>query len=253
MAKIKVAAVSYLNTKPFLFGIRHSPLVKEVELIIDHPSRIAEELIKGNADLGLVPVAVIPEIGSAKIISDYCIGCNGAVSSVSIYSEVPIWEVNEIFLDYQSRTSTELAKILVRNYWGIQPIPLTTFPGYEKLIANNRAGLIIGDRALYAKNKFQYSYDLGEAWKQYTGLPFVFACWIMNKELPSGFINEFNEALQFGIDHISEVAELEALNFPGLNIYEYFTKNIQFNLDAGKQEALKKFLFFIKEKPGVTV
>lgn len=253
MEKVKIAAVSYLNTKPFLFGIQHSPLIKDIDLVIDHPSRIAEELINGNADIGLIPVAIIHQVSSAQIISDYCIGCDGAVSSVCIYSEVPIEEIREIYLDYQSRTSCELAKVLMEQYWKIQPKQLAAAPGYESLISNYCAGLIIGDRALEAKNNFTYSYDLGEIWKLYTGLPFVFACWVMNKKLPGNFIAQFNDALQFGVYHIAAVADREMLNFPGVDVHDYLNRKIKFNFDAENQKALHKFLFLLKEKSEVIV
>src|SRR5215467_8843515 len=117
MGKIKIAAVTYLNTKPFVYGIHQSGLSKEVELILDYPAGIAEELQNGNADVALLPVAVIPEIQNAEIVTDYCIGCDGTVSSVCLYSDVPIEEAKEIFFDYQSRTSVELAKILLNDFW----------------------------------------------------------------------------------------------------------------------------------------
>src|SRR5438309_6104982 len=102
--KIKVAAVSYLNTKPLLYGIRQHEVLKKIDLIEDYPAKIAQLLINGQVDVGLVPVAIIPKLKEWHIVTDYCIGSEGAVASVCLFSEVPIWEIEKVYLDYQSRT-----------------------------------------------------------------------------------------------------------------------------------------------------
>ena len=89
LKKIKVGAVSYLNTKPLLYGIKHHPVFQQMELIEDYPSHIAQLLIDDKIDLGLIPVAVIPALKEYHIITDYCIGANGAVASVCLFSQVP--------------------------------------------------------------------------------------------------------------------------------------------------------------------
>ncbi|HNK30623.1 MAG TPA: hypothetical protein PKG65_16940, partial [Ferruginibacter sp.] len=106
--KIKVGAVSYLNTKPLIYGFEQGLMKDEVELLIDYPSKIASLLQTNQVDIGLVPVAIIPTLEEHHIISDYCIGCDGEVASVCLFSEVPLAEVSTILLDYQSRTSVAL-------------------------------------------------------------------------------------------------------------------------------------------------
>ena len=113
MDKIKVGIVNYLNTKPMLYGIERSPVMDRIELIREYPSRVAHELIKGHIDVGLVPVAVIPQVRGAQIITDYGIACDGPVASVSLLSNVPMEEIKTVLLDYQSRTSANLVKILL--------------------------------------------------------------------------------------------------------------------------------------------
>jgi len=84
--KIRIGAVSYLNTKPLIYGLSRHPVAAEIELIVDYPAHIARMLMQGQIDVGLVPVAIIPELEESHIITDYCIGCNGAVDSVSLFS-----------------------------------------------------------------------------------------------------------------------------------------------------------------------
>jgi chorismate dehydratase len=117
LKKIRAGAVSYLNTRPLLYGIRHHSISNQVDLIEDYPSRIAQLLIEDKIDLGLIPVAAIPQLREHHIISKYCIGADGPVASVCIFSDVPIEEVKTIYLDYQSKTSVSLARILLRDYW----------------------------------------------------------------------------------------------------------------------------------------
>ncbi len=120
--KIRVGAVSYLNTKPLLYGIQHSPIIDKIELKIDYPSRIAAMLLNDEIDIGLVPVAIIPKLREFHINTDYCIGSDGEVASVCLFSEVPIEKIETVLLDYQSRTSVQLAKILMKEYWKINPV-----------------------------------------------------------------------------------------------------------------------------------
>src|SRR6186713_1284881 len=94
--KIRVGAVSYLNTKPLLYGIRRSPAMQDIRLIIDYPSRIADMLLNDEIDMGLVPVAIIPRMKEYHINGEICIGCNGPVASVCIFSETPIDQVEKV-------------------------------------------------------------------------------------------------------------------------------------------------------------
>jgi chorismate dehydratase len=146
--KIRVGAVSYLNTIPLLFGIRNSRLIREIDLLIDYPSRIASFLLEDKIDIGLVPVAVIPRMKEFYLNTQYCIGSEGPVASVCLFSERPIQNVKTVLMDYQSTTSVELTKILLREYWKIEPDLLDTREDFRHLIREETAGLIIGDRAL---------------------------------------------------------------------------------------------------------
>jgi chorismate dehydratase len=243
--KIRVGAVSYLNTKPLIWGIQHSDINDLIDLSVDYPSAVAKKLKSNEIDLGLVPVAILPELNEYFIISDYCIGANGSVGSVSIFSEVPLEQVETVLLDYQSHTSVALTKILFKKYWNLHPEFQAAYPDYEKDIKGTTAGLVIGDRAFLQKKRVPYEYDLAEVWKQMTGLPFVFAAWVANKELPEAFVDAFNRANEFGLTEISRVIEMNPNH--DYNLYYYFTKNLSYKLDESKRKGLQLFLDLIKQ------
>ena len=238
--KIRVGAVSYLNTKPLLYGLENSSLDGQMELVYDYPARIASMLQENSIDVGLVPVITIPSLKESHIISDYCIGASQPVASVCLFSDVPLNEIKEVLVDYQSRTSAALLKVLLKHHWKISPKLIDTKTGYQEQIKGTTAGLIIGDRALQHRSQSTYIYDLAEAWQQMTGLPFVFAAWVSNKKLPEDFNSAFNMATSQGLSHLKEIAE--KLSFPEYDMYHYYTENIDYKLDEKKKEALVLFL-----------
>ncbi|TXH30274.1 MAG: hypothetical protein E6Q96_01950 [Cyclobacteriaceae bacterium] len=241
--KIKVGAVSYLNTKPLIYGFEQGLMKDEVELLIDYPSKIASLLQTNQVDIGLVPVAIIPTLEEHHIISDYCIGCDGEVASVCLFSEVPLAEVSTILLDYQSRTSVALLEILIREHWKITPELRAAAADYEKNISGTTAGLVIGDRALVQRSKSKYIYDLGTAWKEMTGLPFVFAAWVSNKSLSPQFIRAFNDTISAGTRQIDVI--LQTVHLPEYDLKKYYNSNINFRLDGPQKEALTLFFGFL--------
>lgn len=245
--RIRVGAVSYLNTKPLLYGLERSDLIRNMDLSLNYPAEVARQLIQNEIDIGLVPVAIIPELKEYFIDADYCIGANGAVASVAIYCEVPIEQVTTLLLDYQSRTSVALARILVKHYWKVCPRLVASKPGYLQDIGGTVAGVVIGDRAFAQKKKSAFEYDLAEAWKNWTGLPFVFAAWVANKELPEDFIAAFNYANQQGLWNLEAV--IAENSSPDYDLMTYYTQNISYRLDEAKRMGLKKYLGLLAELP----
>ncbi len=241
--KIKVAAVSYLNTKPLLYGIERSEVMNEMELLLDYPANLAQSLQKGEIDMALMPVAAMPGIPGARIVSDYGIAADDNVASVCIFSQVSIEEIETVYLDYQSRTSVRLAQLLLEKHWKKEVIFKQAPENYIEYINGSTAGVIIGDRALKQLSNFEYIYDLATEWKAYTGLPFVFAAWIANKELPSAFLNAFNAANAEGLKHIDEVVAENP--FPYYDLKTYYTENIHYLLTPEKKSGLQKFLELI--------
>jgi chorismate dehydratase len=238
--KIRIGAVSYLNTKPLIYGFENGMMKKEVDLLIDYPSKIAAMLLNDEIDVGLIPVAVIPEMEKHFIISDYCIGSDGRVASVCLFSEVPLYDIKTILLDYQSRTSVALLKVLIKEHWKINVAFENTSGDYESKISGTTAGLIIGDRALMQRKKSRFIFDLGEEWKNFTGLPFVFAAWISNKKLDMDTIQRFNEANSFGLNKIEEVVDQNP--YKDFDLRHYYTDCISFKMDENKKKGLRLFL-----------
>ena len=238
--KIRVGAVSYLNTKPLIYGFEKGMMKDEMDLIIDYPSRVAEDLLNNKIDIGLVPVAIIPRLEEYHIISDYCISADGEVASVCLFSEVPMHEIKTVLIDYQSRTSVELLKLLINDFWKLDVTYTDTSDDYISKIKGTTAGLIIGDRALEQRNSFTYIYDLASAWKEFKHLPFVFAAWVSNKEIPAQFITSFNEANKVGLDNIGDV--ITENSYPFYDLRTYYTKNILYSLDGDKRKGMELFL-----------
>ena len=240
MSKIRVAAVSYLNTKPLLWGIERAAVADEIELLLDYPANLAQSMKDGSIDMALLPVAAMPGIPGARIVSDYGIAADGEVASVAIFSQVPIEDITTVYLDYQSRSSVKLATLLLKKWWKKDVTLMPASSDYINQIQGTSAGVIIGDRALEQRSNFPYIYDLAAAWNEWTGLPFVFAAWVANKDLPPDFLERFNNANREGLAHIDEV--VAAHPFPQYDMQQYYRRNIQYLLDDEKKRGLDRFL-----------
>ena len=239
--KIRVGAVSYLNTKPMLFGLVNGPIKDEIELILDYPARLIEMLKTGTIDIGLVPVGALPELGEYHIVSDYCIGTEGEVASVAVFSQVPMEEIDTVLLDYQSRTSVKLCKLLFEKHWkkNVRFVDAKD-EHYIEEIKGTTAGLIIGDRALAFRGKSKYIYDLGLGWKELTGLPFVFAVWVSSKNLDTEFIKSFSGSTALGLLNLDEIKQHNSFSSYDLDVY--YSKNISYTLTDEKRKGLEEFL-----------
>jgi chorismate dehydratase len=200
-------------------------------------------LLRDEIDMGLVPVAVIPFLQEYHINGNYCIGSEGDVASVCLFSEVPIEEVETVLLDYQSRTSVQLARVLLSEYWKISPQLIDAGKDFRRDIKGTTAGVVIGDRALEQRRISPYIYDLAGNWKAFTGLPFVFAAWISNKRIDPAFIAAFDEANHQGILHIDDV--VAGNPYEVFNLHDYFTKHLNYQLDRPKRIGLEKFLEYL--------
>lgn len=248
MQKVRVSAVSYTNSIPFVYGILNTNIKEEINLSLDYPARCAEKLMNNEVDIGLIPVAAIPSMPFSEIVSDYCIGAVGKVRTVILASDVSIKEIQNVFLDYQSKTSVQLVQILAREYWKIKPEWVNATPGFENTEIGITTGkVIIGDRAFEAEQRFKYVYDLAEEWNKYCGLPFVFACWVANKKLGKDFIKRFSESLKFGIDNRDKSLYLipEDHKLSDKESLKYLRENISYELDDAKRKGLEKFLSYL--------
>jgi len=139
-----------------------------------------------------------------------------------------------------------LSRVLMNEYWKKQ-VEWKDAQGeeYRQQIKDDVAGVVIGDRALEQKKISTYMYDLGLAWKNHTGLPFVFAAWISNKPLPESFVKAFNEANRMGLENLEEVVAME--NYDHAALRKYYTENISYQLNAEKKKGLAHFLSKIQQ------
>jgi chorismate dehydratase len=247
---LKISAVSYLNTYPFVYGLRESGILKDFILDLDVPSVCAAKLAGGMADIALVPAGALTDIGDYHILSPYCIGAVGEVKTVLLLSRVPLDGIREVHLDFDSRTSVELVKVLARHHWKINPRwtglnagEAEGVKGYESLVA-------IGDKTFGLRNNYPFVYDLAKEWIDFTGLPFVFALWVSAGELPDNIANDFSDSLAFGVSRKRDCLQYFRDRLPaGIDCLEYLEKNISFELDAEKRRGLELFLNYLRSGP----
>lgn len=249
MKKINVTAVSYLNTKPFLFGLISKNWDSNLNIKLDIPSACARKLSEGKADIGLIPVAALLDNPELKVISSYCIGSDGPVRTVAIFADQEIHKLKRIYLDFHSRTSVQLAKILLEQYWKVDVELIPAEKGFIDKIGGDTGALVIGDRTIELEQKHSHIYDLSAAWKDWTGKPFVFAVWVSRVDLPEKFIQKFNEALALGVQEVDRLIYLMPPMSEDFDIHEYFTRYISYELDDAKREALQQFLTAINGGP----
>ena len=167
-----------------------------------------------------------------RVVSAATAAADGAVASVCLFSEVPLEQIEIILLDYQSRTSVELVQYLFKNYWKKEVVFKNAADDFLHHISGTTAAVVIGDRAFEQRAISSFIFDLGEAWKLHTGLPFIFAAWVSNKPIKEQFITAFNNANQYGLQHLEEV--VLANPYKSFNLYRYYTQYIQYELDDAK-------------------
>jgi chorismate dehydratase len=243
MNKTRISIVSYLNSKPFLYGIKNAKgLSNTIDISLDIPSKVVAKLSYNLAEVGLIPVAGLDDLDDYRLISNYCIGAEGKVRTVVLASDVPLDEVESILMDYQSRSSVLLTKVLAHFFWKKKFNWENTCAGFEsKSIKGTTAGVLIGDRVFNIEGRYPYIYDLSEQWFNYTGLPFVFAVWAANKIVSEDFEKRFNQALSERIKNLNKMVIQEKDNYRGVDIEDYFKSNISFTFDKQKQAGMKKF------------
>ena len=237
----RIAAVSYLNTIPFIYGIQHEGNLR-ADLLLAPPAGCYENYISGAADIALMPSAMVPTLKSTNIITDYCIGSSGRVRTVALFSNVPVAQVRRVFLDAHSRTSVQLVGYLAANLWHIAPEWYDLRDYSQVAFAQKEdAFLLIGDKVFDHEGLFNYSYDLADEWNRLTSMPFAFAVWVARKGTSYEHIDALQRALTFGVESIWEAVVEHGFDKKPYNAYEYLTQNIDFVFNAEKHSALQKF------------
>lgn len=240
---IRIGAVSYLNSKPLIEGL--SEQVPHARLILDLPSRLADDLAAGQLDVALIPSVESFSDPDYEIVPDACVATRGPVLSVKLYSRVPPGMIRRLALDEGSRTSAALVRIILAERYGntpqIQPLPM----GQGIADSDADAVLLIGDRAMHPPAEpFDTIWDLGEVWSEWTGLPFVFAMWVTRAGVELGSAGRaLAQARDHGLTQLSHIAAREAagLGIPHQMAADYLKHNLHFRLGSAECNGLKLF------------
>lgn len=247
---MKIGAVSYLNSKPLIEGLPEL-LAPRGDLRLDYPSHLADDLAAGRLDVALIPSIEYFRGHDYEVISDACVAAHGPVLSVKLYSRVPWGQIQSLALDEGSRTSATLARVMLAERHGVlpklEPLPLD----HKTEDCSADAILLIGDRAILPPAEtFPGTWDLGQEWFEWTGLPFVFAMWVARSgdavEFESG-LSHVEEALgrarDRGVDRLNDIARREApllgLSLP--TTISYLAENLQYHLGSAERNGLKLF------------
>jgi len=235
--KLRVAAVGYLNARPLWHALRDDP---RVDLALATPSEIARMLAEDECDVALIPVAAAAALGDAELVDAGCISSRGPVRSVVLFSACPIEELREVALDLSSRTSVVLARVILRKnakiqFCGMTPDDAIAFVDGEK----KRGAVVIGDPALEHEGKFSHTLDLADAWREQTGLPFVFAAWYARRSPSGPLAKEHVELLQnareIGLNSRDSIAKNESER-------RYLHESIRYDLDDDARAGLARFM-----------
>ncbi|HET8939642.1 MAG TPA: cyclic dehypoxanthinyl futalosine synthase [Polyangiales bacterium] len=244
---LRVVGVSFLNSQPHLHGLLNGLAHDRMHVSLAEPSELARRLYEDEADVGLCPVVPLATHGGFELVPNVAIGCDGAVRSILIVGDVPIEEAEELMLDAASRTSVILARLIVRHLCGGREPRLCARPAREivETVRGKSLGLLIGDNALEAFGRFKYQLDLGQAWKDMTGLPFVFAAWAARPGTLSDEDRELIQAsLRAGLEARPAIAQAWMRGHGGEaeKHLAYLTDNIRYVLDEAAQAGLHEFL-----------
>ncbi|NMC38483.1 MAG: menaquinone biosynthesis protein [Bacteroidales bacterium] len=247
--KIRISAVNFANTYPFIYGLTNSGFDKKVILTTDHPAECAAKLAAGEADIGLIPVAALPMLNEYHIITNYCLGAYGKVRTVMLLGNSPLEDIRLINLDYRSRSSVSLARILAKYVWKREFAWRDTTASSDFMnLPGDEALVLIGDLCFEYEKLFSFRIDLAEEWFNHTGLPFAFACWTSNRKLDNSFIMEFNDVLKSGVENIGAVVDMFGNRsvIKGNDLYIYLTRNMSYDLNDDKREAISLFLKMLR-------
>lgn len=243
----RIGAVSYLNTKPLIFGLEKT-LHPDDELSLALPSKLAADLASGAIDIGLIPVVEYFQHPEFEVVSNAVIACRGPVWSVRVFFRCEPREVRTLALDEGSRTSIALSKVLFHHKFGFVPQTIPLKMEDDPVATPADAVLVIGDRAMHPESfrpAFQSDWDLGQTWFEETGLPFVFAMWVArNKSFANDSRSEiFETARDQGLLHVREIAESAASKYrlTASQCEDYLTKYIRFYLHEDERRGLQEF------------
>ncbi|CAO5176141.1 Chorismate dehydratase [Frankia sp. AiPs1] len=254
----RVGHIQFLNCLPLYWGLVHSGALLDLELTKDTPDRLSEALVAGDLDIG--PISLVEYLRHADdlvVLPDLAVGSDGPVLSVILSSAVPLADVRTVALGSTSRTSVLLARMLLEERHGLHPTYVTMPPDLPHMLREADAAVVIGDvalRATYESERGGASHplglmDLGAAWREWTGLPMVFAVWAAHRafaERHPGMVKEVHDSFRAGLDlalgDVEQVAARAARFevFDPATLARYFT-TLDFSLGVRQQAGIRAF------------
>lgn len=252
MSRLRISAISYLNTAPLMWDFEHSArteiLNQRFEIDYTIPSRCAGMLAEGSADIGIIPVAAYAAIPDLVILPDVAIASKNAVRSILLVGKKPLEQIATVALDSSSRSSAALIQVLFAHHWKRKVRFSPAEPQLESMLAGCDAALLIGDPALQVDRSRYLTWDLAEEWRSFSGKPFVFAFWAMRaaavSEEESGAVAEvFRHSRDEGLRHVPEISRQWAprLSLTTDVIESYLTQNIHYALDTENVQGMELF------------
>jgi chorismate dehydratase len=254
MRRLRISAISYLNTAPLMWAFRHRSPAFDISYTV--PSGCAAELAAGSADIGIIPAAAFANILGLAIIPGVAIASKRSVRSILLVSKVPLEKIKTVALDNSSLTSVALVQILFAKWWGGNRQFISASPDLDKMLEQRDAALVIGDTALQVDRSRYITYDLAEEWIHFTGKPFVFAFWAVREEVLKDFSADYQTSIfQHSRDNglkpesLNEIAREWApkLNFAESDVKSYLTENIYYDLDRDCVEGLSLFFGYAQQ------
>src|ERR1700733_2785250 len=257
MRRLRISAISYLNTAPLMWDFEHGEAGSDFEIAYTLPSACARALEAGTADIGIIPAAAYAQVPGLIVLPGVAIASRRPVRSILLVSRVPVDQIRTVALDTSSMTSVALTKILFEKWLGGARTFTPMSPDVETMLSQPDAALVIGDPALQVERSRYLTLDLAEEWIRHTGKPFVFAFWAVrgdalqeaapSLDLPSLFQNSRDHGLEASALRQIACEWAPRLEISEADVRSYLTQNIHYQLDAGCLEGLRLFYRYAAE------
>ncbi len=245
---IRISNVDYINTLPYRKTFEESGFIRKNAVITgQNPAGCVDELKFGMADMGLVPVGALDMLPEFRIVEGFGICAYKKVDSVLVLSDIPLNQLSDVYLDYQSKSSNGFVRILEKNYWKHSFNFLESDNGYENKISGKTGGLIIGDRALKLKDNYRFCTDIAAEWYKFTDMPAVFAVWVANNKVNDDFINQFLNILDLAVINKKRIAEEYANDYLGFDLVDYLNNKIKYRVGDQENQSLKLYQKLLRE------
>jgi chorismate dehydratase len=256
MGRLRISAISYLNTAPLMWDFEHGHAGRDFEISYTIPSSCAAALQTGQADIGIIPAAAYATIPALLILPGVAIAARRAVRSILLVSKVALEKIHTVALDTSSLTSVALTKVLFEKWYGSGRTFTPQAPGLGVMLQDHDACLLIGDPALQVDRSRYFTYDLAEEWIRLTGKPFVFAFWAVRSAAANTAPSlDLAQIFQASRDHglethnLAEIARTwsQRLNLMKADLRRYLTDNIYYHLDPDCLEGMQLFYEYAQE------